>query len=62
MSRVVELGAARLPPAATSPVVPNEPDDMPVSVVNHWPSKPATIDPAQFRHRRGDGPVVSRGQ
>jgi hypothetical protein len=49
MSRLIEVGAARLPNSdGDLLIVLNEPDGIPASVVIHWPGKPTTVDPARF--------------
>jgi hypothetical protein len=50
VSRLVEIGAARLPNAGGDLLIMlSEPDGLPASVVIHWPGNPTTIDPALFR-------------
>jgi hypothetical protein len=49
MSRLIEIGAGRLPDSGGDLLIMlSEPDGLPASVVIHWPSKPTTIDPARF--------------
>ena len=49
MSRLIEIGAGRLPDSGGDLLIMlSEPDGLPASVVIHWPGKPTTIDPARF--------------
>jgi hypothetical protein len=49
MSRLIEIGAARLPDSGGDLlIILTEPDGMPASVTVHWPSRPTTIEPARF--------------
>jgi hypothetical protein len=44
MSRLTELGAARLPDSGGDLLIMlSEPDGMPASLIVHWPGKPTTI-------------------
>jgi hypothetical protein len=49
MSRLIEIGACRLPDSGGDLlIILSEPDGMPAAVTVHWPGKPTTIDPNRF--------------
>jgi hypothetical protein len=48
VSNITELGSAQITSTERLVIVLSEPDDMPVSVVVHWPSNPCVIDPKIF--------------
>ena len=48
MSKITELAASQLTPTDALIVVLSEPDDIPASVVIHWPSRPTALDPRSF--------------
>lgn len=50
MSRLIEIGAVRLPNSGGDLLIMlSEPDGLPASVIVHWPGRTTTIDPAHFR-------------
>jgi hypothetical protein len=45
MSKITELASSRLNHSNTLLIILSQPDDMPESVIVHWPSMPVMIDP-----------------
>jgi hypothetical protein len=48
MSQITELASGQLTPTDAISVILSQPDDMPSSVIVHWPIKPTVIDPKSF--------------
>jgi hypothetical protein len=48
MSKIVELASGQLNSTEAIIVILSEPDDIPASVIIHWPVKPTVLDPRAF--------------
>jgi hypothetical protein len=48
MSKLTQLAAGQLTNADAITIVLSEPDNIPASVVIHWPTKPTALDPRAF--------------
>jgi hypothetical protein len=48
MSKITELASVQINSTGALTVVLSEPDDMPASVIIHFPAQPTVIDPARF--------------
>jgi hypothetical protein len=48
MSKITELASGQITSTETLIMVLAEPDDMPASVIIHWPTKPTVLDPRAF--------------
>jgi hypothetical protein len=54
MSKLTELASAHITETDMITVILSEPDDMPSSVIVHWPLKPTVLRP----HRFGDAAAL----
>jgi hypothetical protein len=48
MSKLTPLASGQITPTDSITVVLVEPDDMPSSVIIHWPAAPTVCDPGRF--------------
>jgi hypothetical protein len=48
MSKITELASGRINTAEAITVILSEPDDIPASVIIHWPGKPTVVDPRAY--------------
>jgi hypothetical protein len=48
MSKLTTLASGQVPPAEAITIVLVEPDDIPASVIIHWPPQPTVSTPRQF--------------
>jgi hypothetical protein len=48
MSKLTELASGRITNSDAITIVLSQPDDMPESVVIHWPTKSTVLDPKRF--------------
>jgi hypothetical protein len=48
MSKITELASSRLNNSDALLIILSQPDDMPESVIVHWPTMPTVIDPKAF--------------
>jgi hypothetical protein len=51
MSKITELASSRLNNSDALLIILSQPDDMPHSVIVHWPAMPTVIDPKAFQRR-----------
>lgn len=49
MSKITELGSAQITPTEAITIILSESDDIPASVIIHWPPTPTKINPRRFR-------------
>jgi hypothetical protein len=49
MSKITELASGPINDTEAITIILNEPDDMPSSVIVHWPAKSTVINPRRFR-------------
>jgi hypothetical protein len=48
MSKITELASGQLNTTEAITIILAEPDDIPASVVIHWPVKPTVVDPRAY--------------
>jgi hypothetical protein len=48
MSKITELASGQVTNSDAITIVTSEPDDMPASVIIHWPAKPSVLDPKRY--------------
>jgi hypothetical protein len=48
MSKITVLAEGQITNSDAIVIVLSEPDDIPASVIIHWPSKPTDLDPRRF--------------
>lgn len=48
MSKITELASGQITNFHAIAIVLSEPDNMPASVIIHWPAKPTVLDPRRF--------------
>ena len=49
MSQITELASGQITPTEAITIILSEPDDIPASVIIHWPPTPTKINPRRFR-------------
>jgi hypothetical protein len=48
MSKLTELASGQITNSDAITVILSSPDDMPASVIIHWPTKPSVLDPREY--------------
>jgi hypothetical protein len=48
MSKLTELASGQITNSDAIVIVLSEPEDIPASVIIHWPAKPTVVDPRRF--------------
>ena len=49
MSKITELASGQITDTEAITIILSEPDDMPSSVIIHWPEKSTVVNPRRFR-------------